>query len=82
VGDELLGDKQIVPGKQDLGHDVAIVAIVFEGVFGAQVIEAISFGMVVSKRLTGVPGNDLVAVLNKLKTYIPAGLDDVSFFAG
>ena len=33
MGDEPLGDKQIVPGKNDLGHDVAIVAIVFEGVF-------------------------------------------------
>jgi hypothetical protein len=25
VGDEPLGDEQIVPGKEDLGHDVAIV---------------------------------------------------------
>mgnify|MGYP006297723739 CR=1 FL=1 len=64
VGDKPLSDEQIVAGKQDLGHDVAIVAVVFEGVFGAQVIETIGFGMVVKKRLPGIPGNDLVAVLD------------------
>jgi len=31
VGDEFLGDKQIIPEKQDLGHDIAVVAEVFEG---------------------------------------------------
>jgi hypothetical protein len=51
VGDEPLGDEQIVPGKKDLCHDIAVVAIVFEGVFGAEVIETIGSGAVVIKRL-------------------------------
>jgi len=51
VGDESLGDEQIVPGKEDLGHDVAIVAVVFEGVFGSQVVETIGSGAMVMKRL-------------------------------
>lgn len=41
----------------------------FEGVFGAQIIETIGFGMAVTKGLPGVPGNDLVCVLNN-KTII------------
>ncbi len=30
VGDESLGDKQIIPGKKDFCHDVVIVAVLFE----------------------------------------------------
>mgnify|MGYP006282574887 FL=1 len=67
MGNEYLGDEQIIVGEQDPGHDVAVVAIVFEGVFVAQVIETIGFGMVVMKRLPEIPGNDLVAVLDKFK---------------
>ena len=67
MGNEFLGDEQIIVGEQDPGHDVAVVAIVFEGVFVAQVIETIGFGMVVMKRLPEIPGNDLVAVLDKFK---------------
>ncbi len=63
-------------------HDVAIVDIVFEGVFGAQVIKTVGFGMVVTKRLPGVPGNDFVPILNKFKTYIPAEFYDVPFSWG
>jgi len=77
-----VGNEQIVPGKEDFSHDVAIVAIVFEGVFGAQVIEAIGFGMVVMERLPGVLGDHLVTVLNEFKAYIATEFYDVSLFAG
>jgi len=64
MGDEPLGDEQIVPGKQDFCHDIAVVAVVFERVFGAQVIKTISFWPVVMERVSGITGDDLVAVLN------------------
>jgi len=64
VGDEPPGDEEIVSGKQDLGHHVAIVAVVFERVFGAQVVEAVGSGTVVMEGLPWITGDYLVAVLN------------------
>lgn len=80
MGDEPLRDEQIVPGKQDFGHDIAIVAIVFKGVFGAQIIKTICFGPVVLKRLFGIPGDHLIAILNEFEAYITARFYDVSLF--
>ena len=75
-----MGDEQVVAGKQDLSHHVAIVAVVFEGVFGAQVVEAVGSGAVVMERVSGITGDDLVAVPDKFKTYITAEFDDVPVF--
>ena len=80
MGDELLGNEQIVSWKQDFGHDVAVVAIVFERVIGAQDVKTIGSGPVVMERVSGITGDDLVAVPDKFKTYITAEFDDVPVF--
>jgi hypothetical protein len=51
VGDEPLGDEQIISGKQDFSHNITIVAIVLERIFGAQVVETIGSGAVVMEGL-------------------------------
>jgi len=55
MGDQPLGDEKIIAGEQYLGHDIAVVAVVFEGVFGAQVVETVCFWPVVMEGLPGIP---------------------------
>jgi hypothetical protein len=49
VGEHPPGNEQIVPGEKDLGHDIAVVSIVFQTVFGSKVVKAIDFGDIVFK---------------------------------
>ncbi|MBI9065453.1 MAG: hypothetical protein JEZ14_25940 [Marinilabiliaceae bacterium] len=44
VGDEVIGDEEIVPTEKDLGHDVAFAAEMFEILFGSQVVKADGLG--------------------------------------
>jgi len=51
VGEYFTVYKKVVPGEEDFGHDVAVVAVKFEVVFGSQIIKAIGFGNVFVKRM-------------------------------
>jgi len=66
------GDKKIVPGEHNLGHDVAIIAIIFEVVFGSKIVKAVCFWQIFAKRQVAVFANGGITILDKFKTDLPA----------
>ena len=86
VGEHSMFDEEVVAGKEDLCHDVAVVAEVFEGVFGSQVVKAVSsrltFVIVVPKGLVAVFFDDGVSFANELERDLSAGDHDVVVVSG
>ena len=69
MGKHSVVDEQIVAGQENLSHDVALVAVVFERLLYAQIVEAVDFRIAFSalpvEGLGTVPLDDVVAVFLK-----------------
>lgn len=81
VGDHVVVDVVFVSAAEDLGHDVALLAKMFQGQFGAQIVETVDLGHGASASALVLEGGIFVdntePTLLKLEGYIPAGLDGV-----
>lgn len=44
MGDHVIGYIMIVAGDDDFGQDIAFIAVVFQGLFGAEVVETVGTG--------------------------------------
>jgi len=72
-----------VTGEDDLGHDIAVLAVVFEIGFGAQVIEADKVdGFSWDKGVSSVALDDIETVFVKFEGNVATGFDDVVFVSG
>ena len=80
MGDQVAGNEEVVTAEENLGHDITLVAVEFEVVFGSEVVEAIDPGFVIVKAAVAVPVYDIVTVLNKFKGHIPARFDHETRF--
>lgn len=65
----------VVAGENDFGEDVAFIAIVLQGSFGAEVVEAIGFGAAVVIGQLAVAVDYLVAILDELEGDVARGLN-------
>ena len=79
VGDHVVVDEVFVTAAEDLGHDVTFLAEMFQGQFGAQIVEAIDLGHGASAGALVLEGGIFVdntePIPLELEGYIPAGLD-------
>jgi hypothetical protein len=72
-------DKMVVPGQENFSHDVALIAVVLEGAFCAQIIKAMNMWLWWTG--CGVVGmaaetlNDFVTVFDKVEGDFAAGFD-------
>ncbi len=83
VGEHAVFYEEVVAGEENLCHDVAFVAIVFEAFFGTQVVEADGPGFFVIETVGAVTVYDVVAVFDEFEVDIPAGFHDVlGFYVG
>jgi hypothetical protein len=83
VGKHLFCDKLIVSGKEDFGHGIAFVAVIFEIVLGAKVVKAIGSGNVWFDIGRGaVLLDDGISLLYKFEIDVTAGFYDISDLFG
>jgi len=79
MGEHVVIDKVIVPGQENFAHDIALIAVVLEGAFGAQVIEAMSMWLrwscCICVGMAAVALNDFVTVFDKVEGDFAAGFD-------
>ncbi|MBP1638883.1 MAG: hypothetical protein H6Q17_466 [Bacteroidetes bacterium] len=77
MGNHVVVDKVVVTGKKYLAHDIALIAVIFECVFGSQVIETMGVRSGRSNRVSvgigAVTLNDFVTVFDKIERDFTAG---------
>ncbi len=66
----------LVAAENDFGHDVAVVTVVFDGLLGAEVVEAVDAGFgVVAEREFAVAVDYRETLCAELEGYITTGFD-------
>lgn len=86
MGEHVVPDEHVVTAEQDLGHDVGIVAVVFDVGLYSQVIKAVylwhllpSYGM---ESCSSIFVDDGISVLDEFKGDVSCGFHDMFFFGG
>lgn len=78
IGGEMRRDalryKNIVAAQQDLGHDVALIAVVAEVILEAEVVEAVDARVGLVEPAAGIFVQDRKTVLYEFETDVAAGL--------
>ena len=72
--------KKIVPGKKYFGHDIAVVTVILQIVFGAKIVKTIRFRCIVAKEAAAIFMDNRITIPDKFKTHITAGFNDKPFF--
>ncbi len=80
MGNQAFGNIQIITRKQDFSHDVAFVAKIFDVVLDSQIIKAIAAVIWLVQLSATVAVNDVVAILDKFESDIPAAFHHESIF--
>lgn len=79
MGAHFFGDEEVVAAEEYFGHDVALVAEVFEVIFGAEVVETVNAWLEVVEGVFAVFVYDGVSVVDEFEAEVAAGLEYVSF---
>src|SRR5690606_33529481 len=76
--DQPMANKQIIPGKQNFRHDIAFIAVIFDVILNAQIIETVITVLCGIQLSSAVSMDDFIAFLDKLEGDIPSAFNDIT----